>query len=87
MDALGLVERMRSVALDMKRRRRVRFVGDIARDASALRAGRQFQKMQSNWNGESYFAEVRPIRGAAFLVDPGRTARPCASAFSNIRRE
>jgi len=76
-EALGLVERMRAVALDMKRRRRVKAVSDIARDtAEALFEGRQFPNARSIWNGKKYSPEVRPRRGAVFEVDPGKGCEP-----------
>lgn len=72
-EALALVERMRDVALDMKRRRRVKSVSGIARDtAAALFEGRQFPSVRSRWSGKEYLPEVRPKRGAVFVVDPGK---------------
>lgn len=76
-EALGLVERMRAVALDMKRRRRVKSVSDIANGtADALYEGRQFPNARSIWNGREYFPEVRPTRGAVFEVDVGKDCEP-----------
>ena len=76
-EALGLVEQMRAVALDMKRRRRVKSVGDIASDtAHALYEGRQFPNVRSGWNGKEYSPEVRPTRGAFFEVDVGKDCEP-----------
>ena len=76
-EALALVERMRAVALDMKRRRRVKSVSPIASDtAAALYEGRQFPTVQSDWNGRKYSPDVFPKRGAIFEVDVGNDCEP-----------
>ena len=76
-EALALVERMRAVALDMKRRRRVKSVSTIASDtAAALHEGRQFPTVRSDWNGRKYSPDVFPKRGAIFEVDVGNDCEP-----------
>ena len=76
-EALALVERMRAVALDMQRRRRVKSVSIIANDtADALFEGRQFPSVRSGFESRKYLPEVRPKRGAVFLVDAGKDCEP-----------